>query len=76
MTSDAGVPRGIPASGAGAVVDLLSADPPEPVFRSVASDLIDQALAAPRRHVTRQEQWIEEPGTLHGGHWELLKDVV
>jgi hypothetical protein len=69
MTADAaGVPRGVPASGAGAVVDLIAADPP-PEIRSVYSDLLDQALSAPRSHVTRWEVWVEEPNTRAGGRW-------
>ena len=65
--SEQSVSRGVPASGAGAVVDLLAADPPRAI-RSVASDLIDQALSAPRGHVTVQEAWIED-GSREGGHW-------
>jgi hypothetical protein len=60
------VAGGVPATGAGAVVDLLSADPP-PQIRSVYSDLLDEALRGSRTHVTRQEVWVEEPGTRTGG---------
>jgi hypothetical protein len=83
MTTDAadarasaghGVPQGIPASGAGPVADLIASDPP-PAFRSVASDLLDQALSEPRVHRTRVERWVDEPSTLHGGRWEWVEDV-
>ena len=60
---------GVPASGAGPVVDLITADPP-PRIKSVTSDLLDQALAVPHVHKTRVERWVDEPGTLGpGGHW-------
>jgi hypothetical protein len=49
------------------------ADPP-PAFKSVASDLIDQALSEPRTHQTRQEAWIED-GSPAGGRWEWVEDV-
>jgi hypothetical protein len=61
----------VPASGAGAVVDLIAADPPA-ARRSVMADVLDQELAAPRVHRTRQEVWVEEPGTFTGGHWEAV----
>jgi hypothetical protein len=66
--------EGVPATGAGPVVDLIAADPP-PAIRSVYSDLLDQALAAPRRHRTKVERWVDEPQKLHGGHWELVEEV-
>jgi hypothetical protein len=65
------VPRGVPASGAGPVADLIAADPP-PRIKSVTSDLLAQALAAPRVHRTRVEVWVDEPGTFSGGHWEVV----
>jgi hypothetical protein len=70
------VPRGgVPASPFGSpITDLVAADPPARV-KSVFTDLLDRALAAPRVHKTRTEQWIEEPGTLHGGHWEVVEKV-
>jgi hypothetical protein len=71
MTSDAGV-RGIPASGAGPVVDLIAADPP-PAIKSVASDILDAALSAPRVHRTRVEVWIDEPNSFTGGHWQEIE---
>jgi hypothetical protein len=64
-------PGGVPASGAGPIVDLIAADPP-PAIRSVTSDLLDQALAAPRDHRTLEERWVDEPGTFTGGHWEVV----
>lgn len=68
-------PRGVVPSVFGSpIVDLIAADPPAEI-RSVASDLIDQALSAPRDHRTRQEAWVEEPGTFHGGHWELVGET-
>jgi hypothetical protein len=67
--SDAAGPRGVPATGAGPIADLIAADPP-PQIRSSFTDLLDQALAAPRVPVTRQEVWVDEPGTFAGGHWE------
>jgi hypothetical protein len=72
--TDAAVPRGVPATGAGAFVDMLSADPP-PAIKSVTSDLLDQALAATRVQKTKTERWIEEPGTFTGGHWEVVGEV-
>jgi hypothetical protein len=69
QTHDA-APRGVPATGAGALADMLAADPP-PAIRTATSELLDEALAAPRVPRTRQEIWIEEPGRLGpGGHWE------
>jgi hypothetical protein len=68
--SDAG-PGGVPATGAGPFYDLIAADPP-PTIRSVTSDLLDQALAAPRVHKTRTEVWVDEPGSFTGGHWEVV----
>ena len=69
--SETPVPPGVPASAYGdPLTDLLAADPPASI-KSVTSDLLDQALAAPRVHRTRQEVWVEEPGRLGpGGHWE------
>ena len=65
-------PGGVPASPFGSpFTDLIAADPP-PAIRSAWSDLLDQALAVPRVHRTRTEVWVEEPGTLHGGHWEAV----
>ena len=66
MTSE--VPRGVPATGAGAFVDMIAADPPVAV-KSVYTDLLEQQLAAPKVHRTVTEEWVEEPGTLRGGHW-------
>jgi hypothetical protein len=64
-------PKGIPASGAGAFVDLLAADPPR--YRpSVAIDLLDRALSEPRDHVTIQEAWVEDDSPA-GGHWERVQ---
>jgi hypothetical protein len=59
---------GVPATGAGALADMLAADPP-PYRRSAAFDLLDQALSAPR-HVAVQEweSWVED-GSFEGGHW-------
>jgi hypothetical protein len=74
MTADSEVPRGVPASGAGPLVDLIAADPP-PAIKSCASDLLDQALSAPRVQRTRVEEWVDEPGTLHGGHWETIEVI-
>jgi hypothetical protein len=71
MTTEGSVPGGVPATGAGPVVDLIAADP-SPRIRSAYSEFLDVALAAPRVHRTIEERWIEEPGTLHGGHWELV----
>jgi hypothetical protein len=68
--SEQSVPHGVPASGAGPVADLIAADPP-PAIRSVYSDLLDQALAAPRVHTTKVEQWVED-GSRAGGHWEIV----
>jgi hypothetical protein len=62
---------GVPATGAGAIVDLIAADPP-PAIRSVTSDILDQAFAAPPVHRTRVEVWVDEPGTFSGGHWEVV----
>jgi hypothetical protein len=64
-------PGGVKASAFGdPISDLLAADPP-PAIRTATSELLDEALAAPRVHRTRQEVWIEEPGRLGpGGHWE------
>jgi hypothetical protein len=55
------------------MVALLAAgaDPP-PAFKSVTSDLIDQALSAPRAHQTVEEVWVAEPNSLRGGHWEVV----
>jgi hypothetical protein len=65
---------GVPASAYGdPVVDLISADPP-PVIKSVTSDLLDAELAAPRAHVTRREEWLEEPWTRAGGRWVEVGD--
>lgn len=70
---DVAGPGGVPASGAGPVYDLIAADPP-PAIKSSMSDLLDQALAAPRVHKTRVERWVEEPGKLGpGGHWEEVE---
>jgi|Tabmets5t2r1_1033131.scaffolds.fasta_scaffold00667_1 hypothetical protein len=49
------------------------ADAP-PTFKSITSDLLDQALSAPKVHKTTEEIWVPEPGTLHGGHWEKVED--
>ena len=68
--SDAG-PRGVPATGAGAVVDLIASDPPL-VRQSAAADLLEQALAAPRVHRTRVERWVEDPSRFDGGYWEVV----
>jgi hypothetical protein len=69
------VAKGVPASEYGnPVADLLAADPP-PEIKTAYSDLLDQALAAPRVHRTTVEQWIDEPGTLAGGHWERVGEV-
>jgi hypothetical protein len=65
------VPHGVQASGAGPVADLIAADPP-PRIKSATSDLLDQALAQPRVHKTQVEEWIDEPGTFTGGHWEVV----
>ena len=70
MTSSE-VQRGVPASGAGPVYDLIAADPPVSV-KSAYTDLLDQQLAAPKVHRTVTEEWVDEPGTLHGGHWERV----
>lgn len=68
-------PRGVPPSAFGSpIVDLIAADPPGEI-RSVASDLLDGALAAPRVHVTRQEAWVDEPGSFEGGRWVPMGDV-
>jgi hypothetical protein len=48
---------------------------PPPAFKSVTSDLLDQALSVPRVHRTVEEVWVAEPGTLHGGHWEKVGEV-
>jgi hypothetical protein len=69
--SDAAASRGVPASGAGPIVDLIASDPP-PAIKSVTSDLLDQALAVPRVHKTRVERWVDEPGSFTGGHWEVV----
>jgi hypothetical protein len=62
-------PGGVPASAFGSPIsDLIAADPP-PAIKSVTSDLLDQALAVPRVHVTREERWVDEPGTFAGGRW-------
>jgi hypothetical protein len=69
---DVAVPRGVPATGAGALADMLAADPP-PAIRTATSELLDEALAEPRVHRTGQEVWIDEPGKLGpGGHWEVV----
>jgi hypothetical protein len=61
-------PGGVPATGAGPIVDLISADPP-PRIKSSMSDLLDEALAVPRLHRTRVQEWVDEPHTLQGGRW-------
>jgi hypothetical protein len=66
------VPRGVPATGAGAIVDLIASDP-QPVIRTSYSDLLDEALAAPRVSETKVEVWVETLGPLGpGGHWEKI----
>jgi hypothetical protein len=61
---------GVPASAFGdPVSDLIAADPP-PATKSSVSDLLDEALAAPRVHCTRQEVWVDDPGPFTAGHWE------
>jgi hypothetical protein len=59
------------------LVALLAAgaDPP-PRFKSVTSDLLDQALNAPRVHKTVEEVWVPEPNTFGGGHWEVVGEDV
>jgi hypothetical protein len=43
-----------------------------PAFKSVASDILDQNLSAPRHHRTVEEIWVPEPGRLGNGHWEAV----
>jgi hypothetical protein len=63
---------GVPASAFGdPIVDLIAADPP-PVIKSVTSDLLDEAFAVPRVPRTRQEVWVDDPGSRAGGHWEVV----
>jgi len=59
---------GIPASGAGPLVDLLVADG-APTRESVAGQLVRERLNAPRHHVTVESRWVPD-GSLDGGHWE------
>jgi hypothetical protein len=59
---------GRPASGSGSpIVDMLAADFDDQP-RSVHMKLLDEALAAPRVHRTKVEQWVEDNG-FNGGHW-------
>jgi hypothetical protein len=68
-------PGGVPASAFGSPIsDLIAADP-GPRIKSVTSDLLDQRFDVPRVHRTRQEVWVEEPGTFAGGHWEVVGEV-
>jgi hypothetical protein len=70
MTDVAG---GVPATGAGPVVDLLAADP-GPQIKSATSEFLDRELSTPREpHRTIEEVWIETPGQLRPGYWKRVE---
>jgi hypothetical protein len=54
------------------LVALLAAGAaPPPAFKSVTSDLLDEALSVPRSHRTVEERWVEDSSPA-GGHWEVV----
>jgi hypothetical protein len=54
---------------------MVAVDPP-PAIRSVASDLLDQSLSAPRRHVTTESVWVPNPERFEGGSWVVIDQRV
>ena len=72
-----GVPRGVPASGAGAFADMVAAAVAaghERPRQSVTAELIAQRFENQPPVGQRFEIWVED-NSMAGGRWVLVEDV-